>query len=123
MPAVSTVLVVGAGGAGTATAIQLAQAGVPVEIAEIKPDVTALGSGITLQGNALRVMRQLGIWEAAQQLGYSFDTLGFRAPDPAGTLVMEVPTPGRAGRTSPRPWGCTGPTSRGCSWSARLRSA
>ena len=91
MPAVSTVLVVGAGGAGTATAIQLAQAGVPVEIAEIKPDVTALGSGITLQGNALRVMRQLGIWEAAQQLGYSFDTLGFRAPDPAGTLVMEVP--------------------------------
>jgi len=123
MPAVSTVLVVGAGGAGTATAIQLAQAGVPVEIAEIKPDVTALGSGITLQGNALRVMRQLGIWEAAQQLGYSFDTLGFRAPDPAGTLVMEVPDARTAGRTSPRPWGCTGPTSPGCSWSARLRSA
>ncbi|HEY6744022.1 MAG TPA: FAD-dependent monooxygenase [Lapillicoccus sp.] len=91
MPAVTTVLVVGAGGAGTATAIQLARAGVNVEIAEIKPDVTALGSGITLQGNALRVMRQLGIWDAARELGYAFDTLGFRAPDPAGSLVMEVP--------------------------------
>lgn len=91
MPAVNSVLVVGAGAAGTAAAIVLAEAGVAVELAELKPDVTALGSGITLQGNALRVMRRLGVWEAAQAQGYSFDTLGIRAPDPAGTLVMEIP--------------------------------
>jgi 2-polyprenyl-6-methoxyphenol hydroxylase-like FAD-dependent oxidoreductase len=91
MPAVNTVLVVGAGAAGTAAAIVLAEAGVTVELAELKPDVTALGSGITLQGNALRVMRRLGIWEAAREQGYCFDALGIRAPDPAGTLVMEIP--------------------------------
>ena len=91
MPAVNSVLVVGAGAAGTAAAIVLAEAGVAVELAEVKPDVTALGSGITLQGNALRVMRRLGVWEAARAHGYCFDTLGIRAPDPAGTLVMEIP--------------------------------
>ena len=57
MPAVNNVLVVGGGLAGAATAILLADAGVSVELAEIKPDVTALGSGITLQGNALCVLR------------------------------------------------------------------
>ncbi|WP_088289262.1 FAD-dependent monooxygenase [Kineosporia sp. A_224] len=91
MPAVNSVLVVGAGAAGAAAAIVLAEAGVAVEIAEIKPDVTALGSGITLQGNALRVMQRLGVWDAALGQGYCFDTLGIRAPDPAGTLVMEFP--------------------------------
>jgi len=90
MPAASRVLVVGAGIAGTAAAILLAEAGVAVDLVEVKPDVTALGSGITLQGNALRVMRQLGVWDAAREQGFAFDTVGFRAPDPAGTLVMEA---------------------------------
>ena len=39
------------------------QAGVAVDLVEIKPDVAALGSGITLQGNALRELqgpRRLG---------------------------------------------------------------
>ena len=57
MPAVNNVLVVGSGLAGAATAILLAEAGVAVDLVEIKPDVAALGSGITLQGNALRVLR------------------------------------------------------------------
>ncbi|WP_346618537.1 FAD-dependent oxidoreductase [Blastococcus montanus] len=90
MPAVNTVLVVGAGLAGTATAIRLAEAGVAVEIAEIKPDVAAIGSGITLQGNALRELRTLGVWEQVQEKGYAFDTTGIRAPDPNGTVVAEI---------------------------------
>ena len=45
MPAVSTVLVVGAGIAGTAAAILLAEAGVAVDLVEVKPEATALGSG------------------------------------------------------------------------------
>ena len=75
----------------TATAILLAKAGVAVDLIEIKPDVAALGSGITLQGNALRVLqraRRLGPGAAA---GYAFDITGLRAPDPAGTVVFEVP--------------------------------
>jgi 2-polyprenyl-6-methoxyphenol hydroxylase-like FAD-dependent oxidoreductase len=91
MPAVNNVLVVGAGLAGAATAIHLAQAGVAVDLIEIKPDVAALGSGITLQGNALRELRSLGVWDRVQAAGYAFDVTGFRAPDPAGTVLFEVP--------------------------------
>jgi 2-polyprenyl-6-methoxyphenol hydroxylase-like FAD-dependent oxidoreductase len=91
MPAVNNVLVVGAGLAGAATAIHLAQAGVAVDLIEIKSDVAALGSGITLQGNALRELRTLGVWDQVQAAGYAFDVTGFRAPDPAGTVLFEVP--------------------------------
>jgi len=91
MPAVNNVLVVGSGLAGAATAIHLAQAGVAVDLIEIKPDIAALGSGITLQGNALRELRALGVWDHVQAAGYAFDVTGFRAPDPAGTVLFEVP--------------------------------
>ncbi|BBH68840.1 FAD-dependent oxidoreductase [Actinoplanes sp. OR16] len=90
MPAVRNVLVVGGGAAGAAAAILLAEGGVAVDLVDVKPDVSALGSGITLQGNALRVLRELGVWEQVQAEGYAFDTLGIRAPDPAGTLVAEL---------------------------------
>ncbi|HZB21356.1 MAG TPA: FAD-dependent oxidoreductase [Blastococcus sp.] len=90
MPAVSSALVVGSGLAGAATAIHLAKAGVAVDLIEIKPDVAALGSGITLQGNALRELRSLGVWEQVLAAGYPFDTTGIRAPDPAGSVVAEV---------------------------------
>ncbi|CCG03858.1 FAD-dependent oxidoreductase [Blastococcus saxobsidens] len=91
MPAATSVLVVGAGLAGTATAIRLAEAGVAVDLVEIKPDVAATGSGITLQGNALRELRTLGVWEQVREKGYAFDVTGIRAPDPAGTVVAEIP--------------------------------
>ncbi len=90
MPAVSSALVVGSGLAGAATAIHLAKAGVAVDLIEIKPDVAALGSGITLQGNALRELRSLGVWDQVEAAGYAFDTTGIRAPDPNGTVVAEV---------------------------------
>jgi 2-polyprenyl-6-methoxyphenol hydroxylase-like FAD-dependent oxidoreductase len=91
MPAVRSVLVVGAGAAGTATAILLAERGVSVDLVDVKPDVGALGSGITLQGNALRVFRELGVWPKVREQGYAFDSLGIRAPDPHGSLVAEIP--------------------------------
>ncbi|HEX2072685.1 MAG TPA: FAD-dependent oxidoreductase [Geodermatophilus sp.] len=91
MPAVNNVLVVGSGLAGTATAIRLAEAGVAVDLVEVKPDVAAIGSGITLQGNALRELRTLGVWERVQEKGYAFDVTGIRAPDPEGTVLFEVP--------------------------------
>lgn len=90
MTAVQSVLVVGAGAAGTATAILLAEHGVSVDLIDVKPDVGALGSGITLQGNALRVLRDLGVWDQVLAHGYTFDTLGMRAPDPNGTLIVEL---------------------------------
>jgi 2-polyprenyl-6-methoxyphenol hydroxylase-like FAD-dependent oxidoreductase len=90
MPAVNNVLVVGAGLAGAGTAIHLAKAGVAVELVEIKPEVAALGSGISLQGNALRELKSLGVWDQVQAAGYAYDTTGIRAPDPNGTLVAEI---------------------------------
>jgi 2-polyprenyl-6-methoxyphenol hydroxylase-like FAD-dependent oxidoreductase len=91
VPAVSNVLVVGAGLAGTGAAIHLASRGVAVDLVEIKPEIAALGSGITLQGNALRELRSLGVWDQVQAAGYAFDVTGFRAADPAGTVLFEVP--------------------------------
>ena len=101
MAAVTNVLVVGGGAAGAAAAVLLAERGVTVEIAEASPEVSALGSGITLQGNALRVLRRLGIWEQISARGYAFDDLGIRAPDPHGTVVAEFPDARTGGEDLP----------------------
>jgi 2-polyprenyl-6-methoxyphenol hydroxylase-like FAD-dependent oxidoreductase len=89
MKAVTSVLVVGAGTSGLALAILLAREGVHVDVAEIRSDADTLGSGITVQGNALRVLRELGLWEEVAAAGFAFDSLGMRAPD--GTLLAEIP--------------------------------
>jgi 2-polyprenyl-6-methoxyphenol hydroxylase-like FAD-dependent oxidoreductase len=107
VPAVRSVLVVGGGVAGTTAAILLADAGVGVDLVEAKPDPTAVGSGITLQGNALRVLRQAGVWERVAAAGYPFDSLGIRAPDPAGTLVAEFPDVRSGGPDLPATVGLT----------------
>ncbi|MFD4326287.1 FAD-dependent monooxygenase [Nocardioides sp. NPDC058538] len=110
MPAISSVLVIGAGTAGTATAILLAERGVSVDLVEAKPDVSALGSGITLQGNALRVLRDLGVWEQVRAEGYGYDTLGLRAPDSAGTLLVELEDHRTGGPELPATMGMYRPT-------------
>ncbi len=102
------VLVIGAGVAGTATAILFAEQGVAVDLVDVKPDVSALGSGITLQGNALRILRELGVWAQAREEGYAFDTLGFRAPD--GTLLAELPDSRTGGDDLPATVGMYRPT-------------
>src|ERR1700710_592505 len=109
MSAVDTVLVVGGGLAGAATAIHLASRGVAVDLIEIKPDVAALGSGITLQGNALRELRSLGGWEQVQAEGYAFDVTGIRAPDPADTVVAEIPDAKTGGPDLPAAMGMPRP--------------
>lgn len=87
MAAVQNVGIVGAGGAGLTAAILLADAGVRVEVLEKADEAQAFGSGITLQGNALRIFRQLGVWDRMAEKGFAFSTLGLRAPDPAGTVL------------------------------------
>ncbi|MFF1696377.1 FAD-dependent oxidoreductase [Streptomyces sp. NPDC058257] len=81
-----TVLVIGGGAAGNAAAILLRRAGVAVDLIETKDDWNATaGSGITLQGNALRVLRELGVWEQVERFGYGFGAVGITAPD--GTVL------------------------------------
>ena len=91
MSAVHSVLVIGGGLAGAAVSTLLAEGGVGVHLVEAKSDVSGAGSGITLQGNALRELRNLGVWGQVQEKGFGFDSLGLRAPDPAGTLIVEMP--------------------------------
>ncbi|MEW2289914.1 FAD-dependent oxidoreductase [Streptomyces sp. NPDC047841] len=81
-----TVLVVGGGAAGNAVTILLRRAGYAVDLIEAKDDWNATaGSGITLQGNALRVLRELGVWEQVQASGFGFGSVGITAPD--GTVL------------------------------------
>lgn len=91
MTAVHTVAIVGSGVAGLAAAIQLAKAGVDVEVFEAKPELSILGSGITLQGNALRVFDALGAWDDIRAAGYPFVGLNLRAPGPGAPIVAQLP--------------------------------
>ncbi len=109
MSAVQDVLVVGGGLAGAGVAIRLARAGVAVDLVEVKPDVHALGSGITLQGNALRELDGPRRVESARERGYPFDVTGFRAPDPAGTEMFAVPDAKTGGPDYPAAMGMTRP--------------
>ena len=90
MPAVTNVLVVGAGSAGAATAALLAREGVAVDLAEIRPEVSALGSGITLHGNALRVLKHIGVLDEVIAAGYEFGTFGMLAPDAHATRLANL---------------------------------
>ena len=90
MSAVSRVAIVGSGVAGTTAAILLAEGGVDVDVFEQKPDLSALGSGITLQGNALRVFDRLGVWDRVKEAGYAFDTTGLRAPGPDAPVIAQI---------------------------------
>ncbi|MGW7090448.1 FAD-dependent oxidoreductase [Streptomyces sp. NPDC054871] len=81
-----TVLVIGGGAAGNTATILLRRAGIAVDLIEAKDDWNATaGSGITLQGNALRVLRELGVWEQVEKSGFGFGAVGITAPD--GTVL------------------------------------
>lgn len=91
MTAVESVAVVGSGFAGAAAAILLAEGGVDVDVFDAKAEVGAVGSGITIQGNAVRALDRLGVWDRLKDHSYAFDEVGLRAPDPAGTVLAVVP--------------------------------
>jgi 2-polyprenyl-6-methoxyphenol hydroxylase-like FAD-dependent oxidoreductase len=84
------VLVIGGGTSGNVLTVLLRRAGIDVDLVEIKPDWNVRGSGITLQGNALRVLREIGVWDEVREHGFGYDTLGMTAPDGTVLHVGEV---------------------------------
>lgn len=93
--AVSKVLVIGGGVTGTMVALALAQKGVEVVLVERGTDLTAIGHGITLQGNALKAFADVGVIDEVLEHGFPFGSLRMRKAN--GDLLMEIPTPPMGG--------------------------
>jgi 2-polyprenyl-6-methoxyphenol hydroxylase-like FAD-dependent oxidoreductase len=96
---VSRVLIVGGGITGSVAALALAQRGVEVELTEIRHEWAGTGHGITLQGNALRSFRTVGVWDEVRAHGFAFDRVRLSRAD--GSLIVEVPTPPTGGPDLP----------------------
>jgi 2-polyprenyl-6-methoxyphenol hydroxylase-like FAD-dependent oxidoreductase len=96
---VSKVLVVGGGITGSMLSLALAQRGVEVDLVEISPRWFGVGHGITLQGNALKALRAVGVLDTVLAKAVPFDTL--RLLDADGSLITELPTPRTGGEDLP----------------------
>jgi 2-polyprenyl-6-methoxyphenol hydroxylase-like FAD-dependent oxidoreductase len=105
MTAVQKVAVAGSGVAALATAIQLAKAGVEVDVFEAAAELSTGGSGISLQGNALRVFDALGVWDEIREAGYVFQGLHLRAPGPGAPIVAQLPDVNSGGPDYPAAMG------------------
>lgn len=85
---VKTVLVVGGGITGCVAAISLAQRGVDVTLVERSPQWFGVGHGITIQGNALKVFREIGAIAPILEKGHGFDQVRMHRAD--GTEIATV---------------------------------
>ena len=93
---VSSVLVVGGGITGCIAAISLAQRGVEVTLVERAPQWYGVGHGITVQGNALSVFRELGVLEDILAKGHGFDQVRMRRADGTDLATITVARTGGA---------------------------
>jgi 2-polyprenyl-6-methoxyphenol hydroxylase-like FAD-dependent oxidoreductase len=93
------VIVVGGGITGGVLALALAQRGVRVVLLELRHELGGAGHGITLQGNALKAFRAVGILDELAGSGFAFDKLRMFRAD--GVQLMELPTPPMGGGEVP----------------------
>ena len=91
MPAVVRVLTVGAGMAGMTLGVALKRAGIACEIVEIRPHLTEPGTGISLQGPALRALKSVGVVDACIKNGFGYSH--FKTCDAAGGVTGTVDLP------------------------------
>lgn len=93
---VNSVLVVGGGISGCVAAIALAQRGVEVTLIERSPAWFGVGHGITVQGNALKVFREIGALDAMLEKGLGFDQVRMRLADGTEMVTIDVAHTGGA---------------------------
>ena len=96
---VRRVLVVGGGITGGVFSLALAQRGVNVVLVDLRGELGGVGHGITLQGNALKAFKAVGIWERLAEKGFAFDKLRLRTVD--GHVMAEIPAPPMGGSDLP----------------------
>jgi 2-polyprenyl-6-methoxyphenol hydroxylase-like FAD-dependent oxidoreductase len=99
MAAVQKVLIVGAGMAGMTLGVALKRAGIGCEIAEIRPALTEPGTGISLQGPALRALQAIGAMEHCVERGFGYSH--FKTCDAAGNVTGTVDLPRLLGPDHP----------------------
>jgi 2-polyprenyl-6-methoxyphenol hydroxylase-like FAD-dependent oxidoreductase len=99
MAAIQNALVVGGGFSGMAAAIELAKAGVAVDLIELDPKWRPEGAGISISGPTLRALERLGVYDEVARAGFVSDGLDLRAPP--GMKVGEIPTPKAVGSDAP----------------------
>lgn len=93
------VLVVGGGTAGSVATLSMRRHGVDVVLAERQTSWSSVGHGITLQGNALRALEQVGVVDQIVAAGYPWSHVRFRTAD--GGLINEMPMPPLGGPDLP----------------------
>ncbi|MFI6405586.1 FAD-dependent monooxygenase [Streptomyces sp. NPDC050548] len=96
---VQKVLVVGGGITGSVLCLALAQRGAEVELVEISPQWFGVGHGITVQGNALKALRSVGVLDRVLARAVPFDIMRLRTAD--GGLITELNTPHTGGPELP----------------------
>jgi 2-polyprenyl-6-methoxyphenol hydroxylase-like FAD-dependent oxidoreductase len=99
MQAVRNVLIVGAGMAGMTLGVALKRAGIACEIAEIRSNLTEPGTGISLQGPALRALQSAGVVEGCIRRGFGYSH--FKACDAEGNVTGTVDLPRLLGPNYP----------------------
>ncbi|HEY9106836.1 MAG TPA: NAD(P)/FAD-dependent oxidoreductase [Roseateles sp.] len=87
-PKVTTVAIVGAGVAGAAAAIRLAERGIAVTLYEAVPEPKPIGAGLLLQPTGQRVLATMGLLDEALALGMRVDRLF--GDTPTGRAVLDM---------------------------------
>ncbi|WP_200306315.1 FAD-dependent monooxygenase [Streptomyces adelaidensis] len=96
---IQNVLVVGGGITGSVLSLALAQRNVTVDLVEISPRWFGVGHGITLQGNALKALRSVGVLDRVLARAVPFDRMRLLAAD--GEAMTELSTPHTGGEDLP----------------------
>ncbi len=89
-PAESTVLIIGGGIGGLASAIALQQVGIPAVVFERAPVLQEVGAGIGLGANGMYALAKLGIADAVQAVGSSVERIELRGQ--AGDVLSVLST-------------------------------
>jgi len=93
------VLVVGGGITGGVLSLALRQQDVEVVLVDLRETLGGVGHGITLQGNALKAFKAVGIYDRLAERGFPFSHLRLKTAD--GHVIAEIPTPPMGGPDLP----------------------
>lgn len=85
----SNVTIIGAGIGGLTTALALKQAGLDVEIYERAPELKAVGAGLSLWPNAVKVLRRLGLGRALNAISVVAPVVASR--NARGDILTQLP--------------------------------